>query len=167
MASHWQFGHLKPKLWAKEGPGVKLAVWLPTTKSRESTSSRRHLEKCDTAFESSRRELQHWFKIRPDPSSARGVMVVQSFGSPAGTLSGLHFGTPFRESQQNVPFGCSLRDQPQRILYGGRWWLPLSLGRGESCVSKCPWQVPTPKGVPNAKLTRFGWFLDADSHELS
>jgi hypothetical protein len=73
----------------------------------------------------------------------------------------------FQESQQNVPFGCSLRDQPQRILYGGRWWLPLSPGCGESCVSKCPWQVPTLKGVPNAKLTRFGWFLDANSHELS
>jgi hypothetical protein len=28
---------------------------------------------------------------------------------------------------------------------------------------KCPWQVPTPKGVPNAKLTSCGWFLDADS----
>jgi hypothetical protein len=27
-----------------------------------------------------------------------------------------NFGTPFRESQQNVPFGCSLRGQPQRIL---------------------------------------------------
>jgi hypothetical protein len=26
MPSHWQFGHLQPKLWAKEGPGVKLAV---------------------------------------------------------------------------------------------------------------------------------------------
>jgi hypothetical protein len=77
------------------------------------------------------------------------------------------FETPFRESQQNVPFGCSLRDQPQRILYGGRWWLPPSPGHGESCVSNCPWQVPTPKGVPNAKLTRFGWFLDADSHELN
>jgi hypothetical protein len=24
--SHWSFGHLQPKLWAKEGPGVKLAV---------------------------------------------------------------------------------------------------------------------------------------------
>jgi hypothetical protein len=23
MPSHWQFGHLQPKLWAKEGPGVK------------------------------------------------------------------------------------------------------------------------------------------------
>jgi hypothetical protein len=71
------------------------------------------------------------------------------------------------KSREFVPFGCSLRDQPQIILYGGRWWLPPSSGRGESCVSKCPWQIPTPKGVPNAKLTRFGWFLDADSHELS
>jgi hypothetical protein len=26
MPSHWQFGHLQPKLWAKEGPGVKLVV---------------------------------------------------------------------------------------------------------------------------------------------
>ncbi len=24
MASHWPFGHLSPKLWAKEGPGIKL-----------------------------------------------------------------------------------------------------------------------------------------------
>jgi hypothetical protein len=32
MASHWSFGHLQPKLWAKEGPGVKLAIWFPTTK---------------------------------------------------------------------------------------------------------------------------------------
>jgi hypothetical protein len=49
--------------------------------------------------------------------------------------------------------------------YGGGI-LP-SPGRGESCVSKCPWLVPTPKGVPNAKLTSRGWFLDADSHKLS
>jgi len=26
MASHEPFGHLQPKLWAKEGPGVKLPV---------------------------------------------------------------------------------------------------------------------------------------------
>jgi len=25
----------------------------------------------------------------------------------------------------------------------------------------------TPKGVPNAKLTSWGWFLDAESHKLS
>ncbi len=37
MGSHDPFGHLKHKLWPKEGLGVKLAVWLPTTKSWELT----------------------------------------------------------------------------------------------------------------------------------
>jgi hypothetical protein len=37
MGSHDPFGHLQHKLWPKEGPGVEWAIWLPTTKSREST----------------------------------------------------------------------------------------------------------------------------------
>jgi hypothetical protein len=106
LASHWPFGHLQPKLWAKEGPGVKLAVWLPTTKSRESTSSRRLQRECDTALESSRRELQLWFKPRPDPSSKREVMVPQSLGSPNrdnfGTVSGLHLESLGKKSHLNV-----------------------------------------------------------------
>jgi hypothetical protein len=35
MGSHDPFGHLKHKLWPKEGSGVELAIWLPTTKSQE------------------------------------------------------------------------------------------------------------------------------------
>jgi len=110
MASHWQFRHLQPKLWAKEGPGVKLAVWLSTTKSQESTFSRRLLEECDTALESSRRELQHWFKTCSDPSLGRGVMAVQSSGSPAGTLLGLHFGSPNKMCHLDVAFATSCRE---------------------------------------------------------
>jgi hypothetical protein len=110
MASHWQFEHLQPKLWAKEGPGVKLAVWLPTTKSRESTSSQRCLEKCNMALENFRWELQHWFKTRPDPSLGRGAMAVQSSGSPAGTLSGLHFGTPNKMCHSDVAFATSCKE---------------------------------------------------------
>jgi hypothetical protein len=68
MASHWPFGHLQPKLWAKEGPGVKLAVWLPTTKSRESTSSRCPIRECDMALKRYRRGLQLWFRPRRDPT---------------------------------------------------------------------------------------------------
>jgi len=34
MSSHDPFGHLKHKLWPKEGPWVKLAIWLATTKSQ-------------------------------------------------------------------------------------------------------------------------------------
>jgi hypothetical protein len=152
MASHWPFGHLQPKLWAKEGPGVKLAIWLPTTKSQESTSSWHPIWVCDMALERSRRGLQLWFRPRHDQTLQLGVMAVQSSRSSSRD----NFGTPFWESQQNVPFACSLHCELQRILYGGRWWLPLSPGRGESCVSKCPWFVPTPKGVPNAKLTLCG-----------
>jgi len=94
MPLHWQFGRLQPKLWAKEGPGVKLAVWLPTTKSRESTSSRHPIWVCDMALERSWRGIQLWFRPRRDPTLQSGVMAVQSSGSPAGTISGLHFGSP-------------------------------------------------------------------------
>jgi hypothetical protein len=143
MASHEPFGHLQPKLGAKEGPGVKLAVWLPTTKSRESTSFRRCLKECDMVLESSRGELQLWFRPCPDPRLRLGVMSIQSPRTPTRDS----FETPTWESWEKEPFGCSLGGELQRILYGGRWWLPPSPGCGESCVSKCPWLVPTLKGV--------------------
>ncbi len=57
------------------------------------------------------------------------------------------FETPTWESQEKEPFGCSLCGELQSILYGGRWWLPPSSGCAESYVSKCPWLIPTPKGV--------------------
>jgi hypothetical protein len=34
MSSYDPFEYLKQKLWPKEGSGVKLPIWLPTTKSR-------------------------------------------------------------------------------------------------------------------------------------
>jgi hypothetical protein len=152
MASHCPFGHLQPKLWAKEGPRVKLTFWLPTTKSQESTSSRRPMTKCDMALEISRGELQLWFRPRSNQTWKSGDMSSQSLGTPTrdnfGTPTRDSFETPTWESREKEPFGCSLGGELQRILYGRRWWLPPSPGRGESCVSKCPWLVPTPKGVP-------------------
>jgi hypothetical protein len=53
MGTHGPFGHLQHKLWQKEGSGVKLTIWLPTTKSRESTQPRCVQMKCDTPLESS------------------------------------------------------------------------------------------------------------------
>jgi hypothetical protein len=69
-----------------------------------------------------------------------------------------NFGTPTWESREKEPLGRSLSGVAQKILYGGRWWLPLSPGRGVSCGPKCPWLVPTPKGVPECKLTTL-WFV--------
>jgi hypothetical protein len=132
MASHEPFGHLQHKLWLKEGSGVKLAVWVPTTKSRESTRFWCMQVKCDTLLESSREELQLWFRPCSDPSLGWGVMSVQSPGS----LNWDSFGTPLWESREKEPFGCKCDGELQRILYGGRWWLLPSPGRGESSESK-------------------------------
>jgi hypothetical protein len=46
------------------------------------------------------------------------------------------FGTPPWESREKVPFECGSRRVTQRIIYGGRWWLPPSLGHGELSESK-------------------------------
>jgi len=162
MASHVPFRHLQPKLWAKEGPGVKLAVWLPTTKSQELTSFRRLLKEWDMALESSWGELQFWFRPHSNQRSKPGVMSSQSPRTPTWDS----FGTPPWESQEKEPFECSLHRELQKILYGGRWWLPPSPGRGESSESKCPWLVPTPKGVPECELTLLWLVLDADSSEI-
>jgi hypothetical protein len=59
-------------------------------------------------------------------------MSFQSPGSPNWDS----FGTPSWESRDKKPFGCECRGQMQRILYGGRWWLPRSPVRGESSESK-------------------------------
>jgi hypothetical protein len=143
MASYVPFGHLQPKLWAKEGPGFKLAVWLPTTKSWESTSSRCLLKECNMALEISRRELQLWFRPCFDMSLGRGIMSVQSFGSPNWD----NFGTPLWESQEKEPFGCKSRGELQRILYGGKAVASLESG---------PWWVKwvqVPVACPNTQ----GW----------
>ncbi len=121
MASHWPFGHLQPKLWAKEGPGVKLAVWLPTTKSPESTSSwppnviRRW------------KDLDKGYKFGSDLVAIR----LRSRELWAPKVPGLHpgqfrdnFGTPTCESREKEPFGCGLGEVAQRILYGGRCGFP-------------------------------------------
>jgi hypothetical protein len=98
---------LQPKLWAKEGPRVKLPIWLPTTKSWESTFSRCCLKEWNMALESSRWELQLWFKPCLDPSLGQGVMSVQSPETPTRDS----FETPTWESWEKEPFGCSLRGE--------------------------------------------------------
>jgi hypothetical protein len=106
--------------------------WQFDSKSRESTQIRCQYVECNTTLESSRGEIQVWFRPCLDQRSRWEVMFAQSPGSPNRDS----FGTPLWESRDKKPFGCGCRGQTQRILYGGRWWLPPSSGRGESSESK-------------------------------
>jgi hypothetical protein len=143
MASHESFGHLQLKLWAKEGPGVKLPVWLPTTKSRESTSSQRLQKDFNGVLERSRGELQLWFRPHFDRRLEPRDMSVQSPGSSTRDS----FETPPSESREKSAIRMwLLRSNVENTIWGkvvaspesGPWWVKWVQGR--------PWLVPTPNG---------------------
>ncbi len=96
--------------------GSQTGNLTPDHQKSESTRFRCVQVKCDTPLESSRGELQLWFRLCPDPSLGRGAMSVQSPGS----LNRNSFGTPLWESQEKEPFGCRCGGELQRILYGGK-----------------------------------------------
>jgi len=144
MGLHDLFGHLKHKLWPKERLGVKLTIWLRTTKSWESTQFTYVQVACDIPLENSWRELQLFFIPHLNQRSTREVMGPQSHKNP-------NFGdfkTPTWESRNKMPFGCGPHGEAHSILWGGRWWLPLNPDRGESCESELPMVRPNTKSAP-------------------
>ncbi len=116
--------------------------------------------------------IRRWKDLDEGYKFGRDLVAIRSGNRElwAPKVPGLHsgqfrdnFGTPTWESREKEPFGCSLRGALQRILYGGRSWLLPSPGRGESCGPKCPWLVPTSKGVPKMWTNHFVVCFDADS----
>jgi len=95
MGLYNSFGHLKHKLWPKEGPKVKLVVWFPTTKIQESTGFPCVQVACNIPLESFRQGLQLCFRLHLNQRSTRKVMGPQSRGSPNFG----NFETPIWESQ--------------------------------------------------------------------
>jgi hypothetical protein len=138
MALHWPFGHLQPKLWAKEGPGVKLAFWLPTTKSRESTFSQPPNWKCKMSLERSRQGLQLWFRPRRDQTWQSGVMT------PTGIVSG-----QFRDSNFGVSGKRAIWMSPRRSVVENTIW-----GKVVASPKSGPWWVlwsEVPVACPNTQ----------------
>jgi hypothetical protein len=94
MCLDCSFGHLKHKLWPKEGSGIKLPIWLLTRKK-------------------SGIDLIYFVS---DRISIRGLLIklwgFKVAKVPTGAISRLPLGGLGRKK----PFGCGLRGQPQSIL---------------------------------------------------
>jgi hypothetical protein len=86
----------------------------------------------DIPLEISRKQPQLGFRPHRNQRFSRKVMGPQSCKSPNCVNSG----TPTWESRDKKPFGCGPHGGTQSILIGGRWWLPPSLGGGESYESE-------------------------------
>ncbi len=102
MSSHCPFGHLKHKLWPKKRSGVKLVVWLPTTKSRESTWFLCVQATCNIPLESSQWRLQLFFKPHCDRRFSCKVMCPKVAKIPIVGISGLPLGNPGTKSDLDV-----------------------------------------------------------------
>jgi hypothetical protein len=140
---------------------VKLAVWLPTTKSRESIWFWLWCVqvKCDTLLESSRRELQLWFRPRPDPNLGWRVMSVQSPGSPNRDSFGIPlWGVPRKKAIWMQVWRRTAETNIWRkvvaSLESGLWWVKWIQGS--------PWLVLTPKGCKMSSNQLVGWIWMQD-----
>jgi hypothetical protein len=117
----------------------------PDHKKSGMTQPRGVQRECDTPLESYWGELQDCFRPHPNPRSEPGVTSSQNPKSPNRDS----FETPPWESREKKPFRSERHGAMERILYGGRWWLPPSPGRGESSESRLPVACPNTKSVPN------------------
>jgi hypothetical protein len=90
-------------------------------------------------------------------------MNAQSPGSPNRD----NFGTPLWESRDKEPFECGHSGVIQRILYGGRWWLPPSPGRGESSESRVARGLFQHRECSECELTNLWLVLNVGPSKVS
>jgi hypothetical protein len=145
MSLHGSFGHLQHKLCAKERPKVKLALWLPTTKSRESTRPRcvqRGVQ--HTVGKLSRRDtslLETSFQLEV---LAKSYDLVKSRESKPGQFRDSTLGVP----GQKAIWMCLRWSNAQNTIWGkvvtspkfGPWWIKW--------VYVARWRVPKFLGRP-------------------
>jgi len=141
MGSHHPFGHLKHKLWPKERPGIKLAIWFPITKNRELTQFPYVQVACHISLESS----QQGYNFASNFISIGGLHT-KLWGSkvaeiPILAISGLPLGSPGTKSHLDVGFV-----ERHIIYYKGEGGGFPQVRAVVSLVSpSCPWLVLTPK----------------------
>jgi hypothetical protein len=112
MALHEPFGHLQPKLWTKEGPGVKLA--LLKVDSRPLKVGNRPFS--DVRWQSA---TWHWkdleesynfgLDLAPIKPSGREIWAPKVPGLQPGTVSGLLLGSLKKKSHLDVALAESYR----------------------------------------------------------
>jgi hypothetical protein len=114
MASHDPFGYLKHKLWPKEGPKVKLAIWLRPWKVEnrlDSLACRWHVTYCWTA-------LDKGYNFDVDLTSIKGLDTKSWDSKITGVLIlgilGFQLGSP--GTKWHLGVGCAAK---HKVYYKG------------------------------------------------
>jgi hypothetical protein len=144
MGSHDSFGHLKHKLWPKERLGVKLAIWLPTIKSRESTRFPCAQVACDIPLESSDKGYNfasYFISIRTLHAKLWAPKVARV---PTLAILGLSLGSPKIKCHLDVGLV-----KKHKVYYkgedGGFPQVQVVMNLVSLVSPSCPWLVLAPK----------------------
>jgi len=147
MSSHFSFGHLKHKLWLKEGPGVKLPIWLSTRKVRNLLD----LLGCKEHAIYRWKALDESYNFALDLTSIRGLLAMlwgsKVAGVPVGGISG---------EKTHLDVGPVERS---KVYYKGEGGGFPQVRAVVSLVCPCcPWLVLTPK-VLELCTNHFMWVV--------
>jgi hypothetical protein len=102
MALHEPFGHLQPKLWAKEGSKLKLAVWLLTTKSRDWPFPDIRWQSATWRWKALKESYNFGLDLVSIGLCNREIWAPKFPGLQPGTISGLLLGSLGKKSHLDV-----------------------------------------------------------------
>jgi hypothetical protein len=150
MGLHDPFWHLKHKLWPKEGSKVELAIWLPITKSWESSQFPCVQVKCHILLESS------WWRLQLNQRSTKKVMGPQSHKSPNFG----NFRTPIWESwDKNAIWMWASWRGTKYTIRGKVVASPKSRPQWVLWIRVCPWLFLAPKVLKLGTNQIVVWFV--------
>jgi hypothetical protein len=145
MTLHEPFGHLQHKIWSKEGLGVKLAVWLPTTKIGNRPNPRMCRWNATHHWKALKENYKFASDLIPIGGSSWEVWAPKVLKVQTGTISRLILGSPRTKSHSNV--GVMGKFKEYYMGEGG------GFPRVRAVVSQvnpcCPWLVLTPRVISN------------------
>jgi hypothetical protein len=149
MALHEPFRHLQHKLWQKEGLGVKMAVWLPTIKSRESTLPRCVQVECDTRWKALKESYKFAWDLIPIEGLNKELWARKVPGVQTKTILRLFLGNPWTKSHSDV----GVVDKRREYYMGEGGGFPRVRAMVSHVSLGLPMAHPSTKGVPKSELT--------------
>jgi hypothetical protein len=163
MGLHCPFGHFKHKLWSKERSGIKLGIWLPTTKSQESI----RFPACRQCATYRWKALDEGYNFDLDLIAIKGFHVKLCAPKFARVLvmriSGLPLGSP--ETKSHLDVAPVERCKVYYKREGGGF--PEVQAVVSLMNPSCPWLVLAPKVFQLCTnhlvlvLCRFVWVVEA------
>jgi hypothetical protein len=163
MGSYHPFGHLKHKLWLKERPGIKVAVWFPTIKSQKLTRFVMYKQRETYRWKA----LDKGYNFSLDFIAIGGLHAKLCASKIARVqvvgISRLPLGSPGTKSHVDVALVKSCR-----VYYKGEGGgFPQVRSVGSFVCSSCPWLTRAPKVLQLCNnhflliLCRSAWVIEA------